>query len=227
MAPRLSVFSSSVGTKLVIGATGFLLFLYLLIHIGGNLLVFLGPDVFNRYAYVMEDKNPLLPAIEIGLLAVVLIHLYKTLRMFFGNQAARPISYQKKRYAGGTSRKTFASSTMILSGVWLLVFLVIHTRAFRFAPTYPWPGGGRDLYRQEMENLSNPLTVAFYILSMVVVGSHLWHGIASAVQSLGVSQSKWTPRLLVAGKVIAALIASSFIVIAVWAYMTQGGRVHV
>ena len=78
---------------------------------------------------------------------------------------------------------------MILSGIWLLVFLVIHTRAFRFAPTYPWPGGGRDLYRQEMENLSNPLTVAFYVLSMVVVGSHLWHGISSAVQSLGVEQS--------------------------------------
>ena len=49
----------------------------------------------------MEDKNPLLPAIEIGLLAVVLIHVYKTLRMFFGNQAARPIGYQKKRTPAG------------------------------------------------------------------------------------------------------------------------------
>jgi succinate dehydrogenase / fumarate reductase cytochrome b subunit len=147
--------------------------------------------------------------------------------MFFGNQAARPVGYEKKRYAGGTSRKSFASSTMILSGIWLLVFLVIHTRAFRFSPTYPWPGGGRDLYRQEMENLSNPLTVAFYILSMVVVGSHLWHGISSAVQSLGASNPRWTPRLLVAGKVIAVLIAGSFIVIAVWAYVTQGGRVRV
>jgi succinate dehydrogenase / fumarate reductase cytochrome b subunit len=116
---------------------------------------------------------------------------------------------------------------MILSGLWLLVFLVIHTRAFRFAPTYPWPGGGRDLYRQEMENLSSPLTVAFYILSMIVVGSHLWHGISSAVQSLGADNTRWTPRLLVAGKVIAVLIAGSFIVIAVWAYVTQGGRVRV
>ena len=66
MATRLRVFSSSVGTKLVIGVTGFLLFLYLLIHIGGNLLVFFGPDVFNRYAYVMEEQNPLLPLIELG-----------------------------------------------------------------------------------------------------------------------------------------------------------------
>ena len=227
MATRLRVFSSSVGTKLVIGVTGFLLFLYLLIHIGGNLLVFFGPDVFNRYAYIMEEQNALLPAIELGLLAVVLIHVFKTVGMFFGNQQARPVGYQKKRNAGGTSRKSLASSTMIVSGLWLLVFMVVHTKAFRFSPTYEWPGGGRDLYRQEMENLSNPLVVAFYVLSMVVVGSHLWHGITSAIQSLGLSQPKWTPRLLVAGKVVAVLIAGSFIVIAVWAYLTQGGRVRV
>lgn len=226
MRSRSRVFSSSVGTKLVIGATGFLLFLYLLIHIAGNLLVFFGRDVFNRYAYIMEDKNALLPLIEIALLAVVLIHVFKAVRMFFANQQARPAGYQKKRYAGGASRKSLASSTMIFSGLWLLVFMVIHTRAFRFSPVIPLPGGGRDLYVQEMNVLSNPLTVVFYVLSMVIVGSHLWHGISSSVQSLGASHPRWTPRLLVAGKVIAVLIAGSFIVIAVWAYVTQGGRVR-
>ena len=60
---------------------------------------------------------------------------------------------------------------------------------------------------------------------MIVVGSHLWHGIASGVQSLGGDHATWTPRLLVAGKVIAALIAAGFVVIAVWVYLTQGGRV--
>jgi succinate dehydrogenase / fumarate reductase, cytochrome b subunit len=227
MVTRLRVFSSSVGTKLVIGATGFLLFLYLLIHIGGNLLVFFGPDVYNRYAYIMEEQNALLPLIELGLLAVVLIHVFKTVGMFFGNRQARPVGYEKKRYAGGTSRKSLASSTMIVSGIWLLVFMIIHTKAFRFSPTYESPGGGRDLYRQEMEALSNPLIVAFYVLSMVVVGSHLWHGITSAIQSLGASHPRWTPPLLVAGKVVAVLIAGSFIVIAIWAYLTQGGLVRV
>jgi succinate dehydrogenase / fumarate reductase cytochrome b subunit len=215
MATRLRVFSSSVGTKLLIGTTGLALFLYLLIHIAGNVLVFFGPDVFNRYAYVME-ANPLLPVIEIGLLLVVLLHIYKTIRMFLANQRARPVPYQKKTYAGGPSRKTIASSTMILSGLWLIVFIVIHTRAFRFAPEYPWPGGGRDLYRQEMENLANPLVVAFYVLSMVVVGSHLWHGVSSALQSLGADHRRWTPRVLAGGKVMAVLIAGTFIVIALW-----------
>src|SRR5215510_2103476 len=150
---RTSLFSSSVGQKIVIGLTGFALFGYLLIHIAGNLLVFFGPAVFNRYAYVLE-ANPLLPVIEILLLAIFVMHVYKTVRMYLGNQAARPEGYEVKRKAGPPSRKSFSSTTMIVSGLWLLIFIIIHTKAFRFSPEYPWPAGGRDLYRQELENLS-------------------------------------------------------------------------
>jgi succinate dehydrogenase / fumarate reductase cytochrome b subunit len=215
---------SSVATKLVIGITGFALFLYLVIHIAGNLLVFLGPDVFNRYAHVLES-NPLLPVVEIGLLLIFLIHVYKTARMFIDNRRARPVSYRLKKLAGPPSRKTLASTTMILSGLWLLVFIVIHARTFRegWGTEYPWPAGGRDLYRQEMAVFSNPLTVVFYLISMLVVGSHLWHGLASAGQSLGISHPRWTSRLLLAGKAVAVLIAGAFMVIAVWAYLSQAG----
>ena len=227
MSQRSGVFSSSVGQKLVIGITGFLLFLYLLIHIAGNLIVFLGPQAFNRYAYVMEYGNPLLPAIELGLLLVALIHIYKTVRMFIGNQEKRPVNYDMKKRAGKPSRKNFASSTMIASGLLLLVFLLIHVKAFRFSPEYEWPAGGRDLYRQELEALQNPLVVGFYLLAMAAVGSHLWHGIASSLQSLGFDHPVWTPRILGAAKLIAFLIAGSFMVIAVWAYLQQGARVRV
>ena len=226
MASRTGLFSSSVGTKILIGVTGFALFLYLLIHIGGNLLVFFGPAVFNQYAYVMEERNPLLPVIEILLLLVFLIHVYKTVTMFVGNKSARPVRYQQKKYAGAPSRKSLASSTMIVSGLWLLAFLIVHVKAFRFSPVYPLGEGGRDLYRQEMENLSNPFVVGFYVLSMVVVGSHLWHGISSALQSLGLDHPKWTPRFLMAGKVFAAAIAGAFIAIAVWVFLSQAGRVR-
>ena len=227
MSTRVRVFSSSVGTKILIGITGIALFIYLIIHIGGNLLVFFGPGVFNRYAYAMEIQNPLLPVIEIGLLLIFLIHVYKTARMFLDNQQARPVSYVRKKYAGRSSRKTLASSTMIVSGLWLLAFIVIHVRAFRFSPEYDWPAGGRDLYRQEMENLANPFMVGFYLLSMVVVGSHLWHGISSGFQSLGADHPAWTPRLIVAGRVFAIAIAGGFMFIAVWVYLQQGGRVRV
>src|SRR4030095_10909791 len=119
-----STFTSSVGTKVLIGVTGVLLFTYLLIHIAGNLLVFFGPDVFNKYAYVLEVQNPLLPLIEIGLLLVFLLHIYKKIRMYIGNRGARPPRYMKKKWAGKPSRKTIASSTMIVSGLWLVAFLL-------------------------------------------------------------------------------------------------------
>ena len=221
----LRIFSTSVGTKLLIGITGLALFGYLLIHIAGNLLVFFGPNVFNRYAFVMES-NPLLPVIEILLLLIFLIHIYKTIRMWIGNRAARPVAYVKKERAGYTSRKSLASSTMIFTGLWLIVFLVIHAKTFRegWAHDYPWPAGGRDLYRTEMETFSNPWTVGFYVLTLVMIGLHLSHGFSSAIQSLGLNHRRWTPRFFTLGKVLAVLIAGAFIVIAVWAYTQHGVR---
>ena len=217
-ARRLRAFSSSVGQKILIGVTGLALFLYLLIHIAGNLIVFRGPDAFNRYAYVMEYGNPLLPVIELGLAAIFVLHIYRTVTMFLRNQSARPVAYVQKKYAGKPSRTTIASSTMIVSGLWLLIFVIIHVKAFRFSPETPWPAGGRDLYKQEMDVFASPIAVLFYVLSMVVVGSHLFHGIASSFQSLGADHQAWTPRLLVAGKVIAVAMAAAFTVIAIWAH---------
>ncbi len=219
MAPRTGIFSSSVGTKLLIGLTGVLLVVYLLIHIAGNMVVFLGPAAFNTYAFTLES-NPLLPLIELVLLSWFVIHIYKTVRMYLSNQTTRPVAYAKKKSAGHTTRKTFASSTMIFSGLWLFAFLLVHVRAFHdgWGMQYEWPAGGRDLYRQEMETFANPVMVGFYVISMLVVGSHLWHGASSAFQSLGADKPAWTRFILPAGKVIAVLVAGGFIVIALFAH---------
>jgi succinate dehydrogenase / fumarate reductase cytochrome b subunit len=215
---RLRAFDSSVATKILIGVSGLALFLYLLIHVAGNLLIFFGPEFFNWYAHTLES-NPLLPIIEIGLLLVFVAHIYKTVRMYVKNQEARPVRYAMKRNAGSPSRKTFASSTMIVSGLWLVVFLIIHVKTFRFGVEYEWPAGGRDLYRLEMDALRNPAMVAFYVLSMVVIGSHLWHGVSSGFQSLGADKPAWTRIILPAGKIVAVLIAGAFIVIAIWVHL--------
>jgi succinate dehydrogenase / fumarate reductase cytochrome b subunit len=237
MVTRRRVFSSSIGTKIVIGTTGLALFLYLVIHLAGNLLVFGGPDVFNQYSYTLTS-NPLIPVIEIGLLLVFLIHVYKAVTMYLANVRARPVRYVKKAYAGPPSRKSLASSTMIFSGLWLLVFVIIHVKAFKYGPNYEVadPSGAagaqiHDLYRVEMENFSNPLTVAFYLLTMIVVGSHLWHGVASGFQSLGVlgdggpgdDSPRWASRMLLLGKTLAVVIATGFIAIALWAYFAGAG----
>jgi succinate dehydrogenase / fumarate reductase cytochrome b subunit len=225
MSSRIRAFDSSVGSKILIGITGFALFFYLLIHIAGNLMVFGGRAFFNNYAQALES-NPLIPVIEIGLLLIFLLHIYKTIRMFLQNQAARPVKYVKKKSAGYTSRKTFASSTMIASGLWLLLFIVIHVKAFKYGAHYESPEGMADLYRVEMETFSNPLMVLFYVLSMFVVGSHLFHGASSSLQSLGLTHPRWTPRVLLLGKILAIGIAGGFIIIALWAHFV-GGQVPV
>jgi succinate dehydrogenase / fumarate reductase cytochrome b subunit len=197
--------ASSIGTKLLVGITGLFLFFYLLIHIAGNLVVFAGPDTFNKYAGALSG-NPLVLVIEAVLLVAFLIHVLKTVTMTLANRRARPVAYVVKKPAGGRSRKTLASSTMIVSGIWLLIFVVLHVRA----------------YRLEMDNFANPLVVVFYVLSMLVVGSHLSHGISSAFQSLGLDHPAWTPRILVGGKIAAGLITMGFIVIALWAHFNGG-----
>jgi len=223
MSSRLRVFDTSVGTKVLIGLSGLALILYLLIHIAGNALVLLGPAIYNRYAHALMS-NPLIPIVEVGLALVLVLHIYKTVSMYAANRQARPTSYAVKKYAGAPSRKSLASSTMIVSGVWLLVFLIVHVKAFRFGLQIDTPEGLHDLYRIEMEIFSHPLTVAFYVLTMAIVGAHLWHGISSAFQSLGLENARWTPRLLALGKTVAVLIAAGFIVIALWAHLTGGGR---
>src|SRR5687767_8626720 len=94
-------FSSSVGTKLLIGLTGLALFFYLILHLAGNALVFAGPEIFNEYSHALIS-NPLIVPIEIGLAAIFLLHIYKTVRMWIANQQARPVKYGAKAWAGHT-----------------------------------------------------------------------------------------------------------------------------
>jgi succinate dehydrogenase cytochrome b subunit len=221
MSSRIRAFDSSVGSKLLIGLTGLALFLYLITHIIGNVLVFFGPDVFNGYAHFLMS-NPLIPLIEIGLLLIFLLHIYKTIKMVIRNKAARPIAYTMKKPAGGASRKSLASSTMIISGLWLFLFVILHVQAFKYGAEYETTSGIKDLYRVEMENFRSPLAVLFYVLSMLIVGSHLWHGASSSLQSLGADHPRWTPKILAAGKTAAVIIAGGFIVIALWAHFAGG-----
>lgn len=222
MTTRRSFLGSLITTKLIIGVTGILLFAYLILHIAGNLIVFLGPDTFNTYSHALIS-NPLVVPVEIGLLVVFLIHLFKAVRMTFQNQSARPARYTKKMWAGGESQKSIASSSMIVTGLAILIFVPIHVWTFKYGAFYDLGDGVRDLYRLEVENFSSPIAVTFYVVMMVLVGLHLWHGVPSSFQSLGVSGPRFTPLIRKVGKVSAVLIAGGFIVITLWVFLV-GGR---
>jgi succinate dehydrogenase / fumarate reductase, cytochrome b subunit len=215
------VFSSSVGSKLLIGLSGLLLFLYLLLHLAGNLLVFAGQDTFNQYSHTLIS-NPLVVPVEIALIGVFLLHVYKTVTMWAANQRARPIRYQKKAWADHTSRKSISSTTMIWTGLTLLLFVGVHLQQFKFGAWYEiGEPPVRDLYRTEAEIFASPLWVAIYVACMLVVGFHLRHGIASGFQSLGADHPVYTKRLVVVGTIVAILIGAGFAIIPVWVYLTQ------
>jgi succinate dehydrogenase / fumarate reductase, cytochrome b subunit len=221
MSSLRRAFSSSVGTKLLIGLTGLLLLAYLLLHLAGNVLVFAGRDTFNRYSHALIS-NPLVVPVEIGLIGVFLLHVYKAIAMWLGNRSARPVAYEKKAWAGHTSRKSLASTTMIWTGLVTLLFVGVHLQQFKFGAWYETGEPPiRDLYRTEAEIFASPLWVGAYVFCMVLVGLHLRHGIASAFQSLGVDHAIYTRRIVALGTILAVAIAAGFAVIPVWVYLTR------
>ncbi|HEY3282210.1 MAG TPA: succinate dehydrogenase cytochrome b subunit [Armatimonadota bacterium] len=213
MTGRRSAFSTTTGTKIVIGITGLLVFAFLVVHLLGNLIVFMGPGAFNGYAHTLA-AIPLTLLMELGLAAIFLIHVYKAVVNWFANRQARPVGYYQKKWAGKPSRKSVASSTMIYTGFFTLFFVVLHLKAFRFGPETLIPGTQvRDLYALEMKVFADPTIVAFYTVSMVILGFHLWHAFSSAFQSLGADHTKYTPALVVLGRVLAVVIAGGFLAI--------------
>jgi succinate dehydrogenase / fumarate reductase cytochrome b subunit len=216
------LFSSSVGTKLLIGVTGLLLFAYLILHLVGNAIIFFGQEAFNAYAHFLIS-NPLVVPVEIGLLLIFLLHIYKTIRMWFDNQAARPVGYTKTVSAGHTSRKSVASTTMILSGLLITIFVVIHVKQFKFGTFYLVEGSEavRDLYRTEIEVFQQPIWVAFYVICTLLVGLHLRHGIASAFQSLGLDHPTYTQKIVTWGIAGAVIIGGGLAIIPIWVYLTH------
>jgi succinate dehydrogenase / fumarate reductase, cytochrome b subunit len=222
MSTLRRVFSSSVGTKLLIGITGLALFAYLILHLLGNALIFAGADTFNEYSHTLIS-NPLIVPIEIGLAAIFLLHIYKAVVNYLGNRAARPVRYAKTAYAGHTSRKSVASSTMIWSGLVLLLFVIVHVKQFKFGSWYQaaGPASIRDLARTEYEIFSQPLWVAFYVVGTLVAGLHLRHGIASGFQSIGVDHPVYTRRLTAVAIGFAILIGGGLACIPVWVYLNQ------
>jgi succinate dehydrogenase / fumarate reductase cytochrome b subunit len=217
------VFSSTVGTKLLIGLTGLALFVYMILHLIGNALFFAGPETFNKYSHALIS-NPLIVPIEIGLLLIFLLHVYKAITNYFGNAAARPVNYTEKAYAGHTSRKSVASSTMIFSGLLTLLFVMIHVKQFKYGAWYEIASGSdtvRDLARLEIEVFRNPVWVAFYVVCTLVVGLHLRHGIASGFQSIGLDHPTYTRQLTTWGLLLAILIGGGLALIPVIVYFTH------
>jgi len=128
-----------------------------------------------------------------------------------------------KKYAGHTSRKSVASSTMIWSGLVIALFVIVHVKQFKYGAWYETAGANpiRDLARTELEVFSRPWWVAFYVAATLLVALHLRHGISSSFQSLGLDHPVYTRRLTVWGIVFAVIIGGGLACIPLWLYVTR------
>jgi succinate dehydrogenase / fumarate reductase cytochrome b subunit len=211
-------FGTSVGTKLLIALTGLALVGFLVFHLVGNLLVFFGPEAYNEHAHALIS-NPLVIPAELGLIAIFLLHAIKAVLNFIHNRAARPSGYEVKKWAGGPSRKSWASTTMIVSGLIVFLFVPMHLATFKYGPYYASPEAGvRDLYRLLIEVFQSPGYVAFYVIAMTIVGLHLRHGVSSSLQSLGLIPASWTRAFLGVCLAVALAVGAGFVLIPIYVY---------
>jgi succinate dehydrogenase / fumarate reductase cytochrome b subunit len=188
---RLAGFwQSSVGKKAVMGVTGLILVAYLLTHVVANLLVFSGPDRINRYAQLLHSSGAALWGARLVLLAAVVLHIVAATQLALRSRAARP-----QPYAGGRDPQvsTFAARTIRWGGVIILLFLVYHILHFTIGTAHP-DFVELNPHHNVVTGFRNPLVAGVYLLAMVAVGLHLYHGVWSSGRSLGLSQP--TPRPL-------------------------------
>jgi succinate dehydrogenase / fumarate reductase cytochrome b subunit len=179
-----ALWRSSIGKKALMAVTGVLLFLFTVGHMAGNLQVLKGDggEAINHYAEVLRTSMPLLWTIRGVLLVALLVHAIAGIQLWLERQKARPIGYQDLRPVVSTP----ASRTMIWSGLLILGFVIFHLLDLTVGVIHPEFEHGQ-VYANILRSLGSVVGAGIYVVSMIALGFHLWHGLWSVFQSLGFS----------------------------------------
>ena len=203
-----SFWQSTNGKKVVMAVTGCILFLFIIGHLLGNLLVYEGPAKFNAYAAFLHFDSSLLWIVRIVLLTAVVLHITATVQLALRNKRARPVGYSRKE----AINSSFASRTMYWSGPIVLAFIIFHLLEFTAGYIHP---DSVFIHGNAYHNLVAGFSVwwvsAWYIFALILLGIHLRHGLWSMFQSVGVNHPKHTPFLRKAAVVIAVAIILGYI----------------
>lgn len=193
MNALVNLFTSSIGKKFLMAITGVVLFFFVIGHMLGNLQIFLGPEVLNRYGAFLKSNPGVLWGVRIVLLVIVAIHITTAVQLSLANTAARPEKY----LTPANYKSSYASRTMIWSGVILLAFIIYHLLHFTALAIDPGfahlhdAQGRHDVYRMVVLGFSHPLVSLFYIFSMALLCLHLSHGVSAMFQSLGLKNKAY------------------------------------
>jgi succinate dehydrogenase / fumarate reductase cytochrome b subunit len=195
------------------GVTGLLLIGFLITHLIGNLLIYVSPEAYNAYGASLHAIHGFV-AVELGLAAVFIIHIWMAISLTLQNRAARPVGYTEKK-----RESTLSSQTMIVSGLIILAFLIVHVNGLRFGPVETHPMGE---YGVTIDIFRNPVLVLLYVVGVLLLSPHLRHGIQSSLRSVGLSNNRY---LVVIDKIsiaLAAILTIGFVSIPVVMFLTKG-----
>lgn len=224
--------TSSIGKKQIMGCTGAMLAAFVLGHMVGNIQL-LNPDPavaqasYNSYCQLLTGYKPFIYGVEAVMICAVVLHFFLAVTLKIENKKARgSIDYDVNARKG---TKSFASFTMIWSGLIIITFLVWHLMTLKFGEYYlysnpdVWSGHiVRDMWLTTIMAFAKPWLSAIYVVTMFVLGMHLFHAIASAFQTLGLAHQKWTPIIEKIGLVYSVVVALGFAVLAAGAFYLAG-----
>jgi succinate dehydrogenase / fumarate reductase cytochrome b subunit len=206
-----SICLATISKKQIMAVAGLGLCLFVLAHVLGNFLLFVGPETYNMYSHKLIT-NPLIYVAEAGLIAIFLGHVIAGVILTIRNCKARPKGYAVS--GSGDKKTSITTKTMWWQGVVILIFVVTHLITFKFGTLYEVTYGAetvRDLFRLVYEVFQSPIYVGWYIFSVALLGVHLSHGLYSSLQTLGVNHPRYTPIFQKVSLLYGVVIAGGFI----------------
>jgi succinate dehydrogenase / fumarate reductase cytochrome b subunit len=206
--------ASTIGKKVVMGVTGLIMVGFVIAHMAGNLQVFIGPEKLNGYAAMLHGPlNEVTLAVRVVLLVSVVLHTIAAYQLTRLDNAARPVGYARKQ----PQAATLASRTMRWGGVLLFGFIVLHLLHFTTGDIHPQFIAG-DVYHNLVTAMQVPWIALGYIVAMIALGLHLFHGAWASFRSLGIIEPSATPRERPVAVAVAFIVWLGFSIVplAIW-----------
>jgi succinate dehydrogenase / fumarate reductase, cytochrome b subunit len=207
------ILGTSVGKKAIMAVTGTILVAFVVVHMLGNLQVYMGSEALNRYAHFLRIEPALLWVARLVLLATGLTHGTVGFLLWMENRRARPQGYA----CSGTVQATLASRTMIYTGLVVFGFIIYHILHLTLRVVGPagYTPMETDVYRNVVAGFSDPVIAVLYIVGQLLLFFHLSHGIQSLFQSLGFRHPRYQAGIQRGGTILAFVIAAGNISIPV------------
>lgn len=209
-----AVLRSSVGKKFIMGITGLFLCFFLVIHLAGNVLLYVGADAYNEYAHKLHSMPAFLITAEVFLYAAFVGHILLAFVTHRENRAARDHSYGEKQSKREDRAINFMGlapdTTMFVTGAVVFAFLIVHLYDFKFERFGDAAVEGLEPYDYARAILSDTMTKLVYAIGSLFLGVHVSHGLASAFQSLGLRHPQCVRCIEWTSVVFGAVVALGF-----------------